>query len=197
MLYRSVILPYVKMLQEFPEEPVLLIGNQLVTNALFAKRVASIVNELEAQPEDTVALLVEDELDTFAAVVATLVAGKTLLPVRAQWTGEQRDSVLEMAGVQSVLTAARMHYYYYMTFENALDRLDQGMELAAADHCVAILADFNEDDTPCLRKIVVSDICPEQSRKRARKMKTIQSGTPLFDYFTMLQLNNVLLSQQA
>lgn len=197
MLYRSVILPYVKMLQEFPEEPVLLFGDKLVTNALFAKRIASIVNELESQPEEVVALLVEDELDTFAAVVAALIAGKTLLPVRQQWTEEQCREILDMLGLKSMLTAARMHYYYYMTFENALDRLDAGMETFEEDHSVAMLVDFDEDDHPVIRKVTAADFCPKPDRKRSRYAKTIRPGTPLYDYFTILQLNNVLLSQQA
>lgn len=197
MLYRSVILPYVKILQEFPEEPVLLIEDKLVTNALFAKRLASIVNELESQPEEVVALLVEDELDTFAAVVAALIAGKTLLPIRAHWSDEQRGKILSMFDVKSVLTAARMHYYYYMTFENALDRLDSGMETFEDGHAVALMADFDDCGRPVVRKISAAEICPEPVRKRSRNVKTIQPGTPLYDYFTILQLNHALLSQQA
>ena len=71
--------------------------------------------------------------------------GKPVVPVLSSWSEAQRQQVLADTGVDHCLTAHRMQYFFRMTFEDALDRVDNGFcELNTAS-VVARLYDFDSN----------------------------------------------------
>lgn len=120
-------------------------GDTLITNARLVQYIAPIMNELDTNPVPMFALLAEHSVYTAAALFAAVFSGKQVLPVASSWTGEQRSRVLAHAVLTEILTAQRMEYYYWMTVEDAVDRLDNGLILLHDGQIVARRYDFSEN----------------------------------------------------
>ena len=121
------------------------LNDEIVTNALFLQRIAPIMNELDAVTMPILPLLMEPDIEVVAAVPAAILLGKPVVPVLSSWSETQRQQVLADTGVDHCLTANRMQYFFRMTFEDALDRVDNGFcELNTAS-VVARLYDFDSN----------------------------------------------------
>lgn len=118
--------PLVKALSFFPNEPAVSVGGKTCDNRHFAMLVAPVMNELDTFSETAVAVLMEDEPLTYAACVACLLCGKTIVPLSTAWSDNQREQVVQTAQVHRVLSKESMYYYYWMCYEDALCRIDSG-----------------------------------------------------------------------
>ncbi len=118
-------------------------GDTLITNARLVQHIAPIMNELDTIQDSSFALLAEHSVYTAAALFAAVFTGKQVVPVASSWTGEQCSRVLAHAGLTDILTAKRMEYYYWMTVEDAVDRLDNGLILLHDGQIVARRYDFS------------------------------------------------------
>ncbi len=118
---------FLQEMREHPNTTAFHLHGEIVTNARFTQYIAPIMNELDAMPIPRIAVLVEQNLHSYAAFPAALFAGKQLVPIKQSWSDAQRQRVLEAAGITSFLNAHRMQYYFRMTFKNALDRIDNGL----------------------------------------------------------------------
>lgn len=117
----------------------------LISNARFAQHIAPIMNELDTDPAPCFALLAERSVYTAAALFAAVFTGKQVVPVAESWTEEQRSRVLSDAGLADCLTTQRMEYYYWMTVEDALDRMDNGLIRLQDDQIVARRGAFSDN----------------------------------------------------
>lgn len=120
-------------------------GDTLITNARLVQYIAPIMNELDTNPAPMFALLAEHSVYTAAALFAAVFSGKQVLPVASSWSEKQRSRVLAHAGLTEILTAQRMEYYYWMTVEDAVDRLDNGLILLHDGQMVARRYDFSKN----------------------------------------------------
>ena len=118
--------PLVKALRHRPDEIAVSVGEKTCDNRHFAMLIAPIMNELDTFSEDTVALLLEDEPLTLAAMVACLLCGKTIVPVQADWSDAQRSQVMRASGATRLLSKESMYYYYWVSYEDAICRIDSG-----------------------------------------------------------------------
>lgn len=148
---------FLKKMQQHPNTTAFLLNGEIVTNALYIQRVAPIMNELDTMPVSKIAILIEDDLQNYAALPAVLFVGKQLIPMKKSWTEEQRQQVMQHAGIDFYLTAQRMHYYFRMTYEDAMDRV--GSELLREPQApIALLYDFEDDVHFTMREIFMNDI---------------------------------------
>ena len=121
------------------------LNDEIVTNALFLQRIAPIMNELDAVAMSVLPLLMEPDLEVVAAVPAAILLGKPVIPVSPSWSEAQRSQVLADAGTDLFLTAHRMQYFFRMTFEDALDRVDNGFCELNPDSVVARIYSLGDD----------------------------------------------------
>ncbi len=148
-------------MQEHPNTTAFRLNGEIVTNALFTQRIAPIMNEFDTMPETKIAVLIEQDLQNYAALPAALFVGKQLVPISTSWTETQRNQVLKDAGIATCLTAHRMQYYFRMTYEDALDRIDNGLYIEPIDP-IATLYSFDAAGTLSSRDVFIEDI-PEKS----------------------------------
>lgn len=148
-------------MRDHPNTTAFRLNNDIVTNALFVQRIAPIMNELDALPDKVIALVVEDDLQVYASIPAAFLTGKVLVPLKSSWTEEQRRQVCEDAGVTYTLTAYRMQYYFRMTYEDALDRIDNGLYDFEKDRLVIVFYQFDEEGIMLKRDFVVKDVSSE------------------------------------
>lgn len=150
-------------MRDHPNITAFRLHTKIVTNALFTQRVAPIMNEFDTMTEQKLALLVEEDLQILAAFPAALFSGKILIPVRQSWSDKQREQVLNDAGVKCCLTAHRMQYYFRMTYEDALDRIDNGLYPEQIVHPIALLYDFDSAGTMSCKEIFLEDLSDDKS----------------------------------
>lgn len=134
------------------------LNDEIVTNALFLQRIAPIMNELDAVTMPVLPLLMEPDIEVVAAVPAAILLGKPLIPISTSWSEEQRSQVLADVGTDVLLTAHRMQYFFRMTFEDALDRVDNGFcELNTAS-VVARLYSFDDEGLMNSRSLTLGEM---------------------------------------
>lgn len=158
MKFNKILLDFVLQVRVNPNVTAFKIKEKIVTNAQFAQRIAPIMNELDTMTADKVAILLEDDVQTYAAMVACMLSNKVIIPVKESWTEPQVQEVLSAFGVSGVLTASRMNYYYWMTVEDAVDRIDNGLIQVDDNQIVAISCDFLPDGTKTNRNISAAEV---------------------------------------
>ncbi|MBO4489159.1 MAG: hypothetical protein J5741_05830 [Bacteroidales bacterium] len=127
MFTTSVIAPFLQRVRLQPNETCLESGGRKYTNAAFIQYVAPIMNELDTLTDSTVMLLMEEDVQSFAALFAAFLTGKVAVPVSTSWTEAQCALVREAAQTSTLLTRERMQYYFRMTVEDAVCRIDNGL----------------------------------------------------------------------
>ena len=127
MFYQNVIEPYIRQTVQNPDLTVAKIGGQIYSYAQLAQRIAPIMNELDAMSIPMAGIVMKEDLTAFAAMMACLFNGVVAVPLPANLPDDKiRDAAREL-GLRQVLTVERMHYYFRMTFEDAVSRIDNGL----------------------------------------------------------------------
>lgn len=145
-------------MRDHPNKTAFRMNDNIVTNALFVQRIAPIMNELDALPDKVIGLVIEDDLQVYASIPAFFLSDKILVPIKLSWTEEQRQKICQDAGVTYILTAHRMQYYFRMTYEDALDRIDNGLYDFEESRTTMVLYGFKEDGTMCKRDVSIQYI---------------------------------------
>lgn len=126
-LYQNVIRPYICQTEQNPDLTAAKIDGQVYSYAQLAQRVAPIMNELDAMSVERIGVLMRPDLSACAALLAGLCCGVTVAPLPPHLGDAEKDKVVEALQLPQVLTPERMHYYFRMTFEDALNRIDNGL----------------------------------------------------------------------
>jgi len=85
------------------------------------------MNELDTIDEDTVMLLMEEDVQSYAALFACMLSGKVLVPISTKWTESELGLIREATHSTTLLSHERMQYYFRMTVEDAVCRIDNGL----------------------------------------------------------------------
>ncbi len=145
MFVDTIYYPLVRALRDRPDETALSVKGEAYDNRRLAMLMAPVMKELDTFSDDSVALLMEEEAVTKAALFACMFCGKTVVPVSPSWSGEQQQRVFERTGARKFLTQERMFYYYWMTYEDAVCRIDDGLPVARDLPLAARLCSFDGD----------------------------------------------------
>ena len=127
MFYQNVIEPYIRLTQQNPDQTVAKIDSQVYSYAQLAQRIAPIMNELDAMSISRTGIVMKPDLTACAALLACLFSGVTAVPLSPDLTESERQRIVSGLELPQVLTVERMHYYFRMTFEDALCRIDNGL----------------------------------------------------------------------
>ncbi len=130
MFVDAVYYPLIRALRINPEATALNFRGEISTYGRFAQRIAPIMNELDALSTSTIALVMDKGFLNCAAVLACVLTGKKLVPIDPDWSDEQRRLVLDRVGNCTLLTNERMFYYFRMTYDDAICRIDNGLPIA-------------------------------------------------------------------
>ena len=157
MLYQNVIEPYIRWTEKNPDQTVARIGGHVFSYAQLSQRIAPIMNELDALSVSRVGIVVKRDLIACSALLASLFSGIAAVPLPENLSEGLKRQVCEELQLPVVLTVERMHYYYRMTFEDALNRIDNGLYQIEDDQLVFIRCRFNENEPPTYENIYAKD----------------------------------------
>ena len=147
MFYQNVIEPYIRQTEQNPDQTVARIDGQVYSYAQLAQRIAPIMNELDAMSIDRVGIVMKPDLTACAALLACMFSGVVAVPLPANLPEKQLATIRQELQLPQVLTVERMHYYYRMTFEDALCRIDNGLYHIDDEQIVSIVCHLENEET--------------------------------------------------
>ena len=139
VFYQNVIEPYIRQTEQNPDLTVAKIDGQVFSYAQLAQRIAPIMNELDAMSIGRAGVVMKPDLTAYAALLACLFNGVVVVPLPADLPENQLTAICQKLELPQVLTVERMHYYYRMTFEDAMCRIDNGLYHIQDEQLVCIL----------------------------------------------------------
>ena len=127
MFYQNIIEPYIRQTEQHSDTTVARIGGQVYSYAQLAQRIAPIMNELDALSISRVGIVIKEDLTAYAALMACLFNSVVVVPLPENLSETQMEMISKRLELPQILTVERMHYYFRMTFEDALCRIDNGL----------------------------------------------------------------------
>ncbi|MBR4136395.1 MAG: hypothetical protein IKU03_08315 [Bacteroidales bacterium] len=158
MFTTSVIAPFLQSVRLNPNETCLILGEHRYTNAAFAQHISPIINELDSSPSTSLFLLMEEDVQSYAALFAAMLAGKLVIPISPNWSEKDVDKIQEMVPTELFLCKNRMQYYFRMTVEDAVCRIDNGLYQYPSGHPMVHCFQPTPDGTWRDRLFTVEDI---------------------------------------
>ena len=143
MIYQNVIAPYIQLTEQNPDQTVARIDGQVYSYSQLAQRIAPIMNELDAMSIVRVGIIMKPDLTACAALMACLFSGVVAVSLPDNLPEAQLQAIRQELELPQVLTVERMHYYYRMTFEDALCRIDNGLYNIEDEQLVSIICHLN------------------------------------------------------
>ncbi len=163
MFYQNVIEPYIRQTEQNPDQTVARIDGQVYSYAQLAQRIAPIMNELDAMSITRTGIVMKQDLTSCAALMACLFSGVVAVPLPDALPEKQLTTIRQELELSQILTVERMHYYYRMTFEDALCRIDNGLYHIDDEQLVSILCHFNNGNGITFEHIYAKSF-PRQKR---------------------------------
>lgn len=163
MFYLNVIEPYIHQTEQNPDQTVARIGGQVYSYAQFAQRIAPIMNELDAMSITRAGIVMKHDLTACAALMACLFSGVVAVPLPENLSENQLQTIRKELELPQILTVERMHYYYRMTFEDALCRIDNGLYHFDDEQLMSIICHFNNGDDITFEQLYAKDF-PKQKK---------------------------------
>lgn len=157
MFYQNIIEPYIRQTEQNPDKTVARIGDQIFAYSQLAQRISPIMNELDALSVQRIGIVMKKDLTSYAALLACLFNGVVVVPIPEDFSDTQRDRISQTLELPQILTVERMHYYFRMTFEDALCRIDNGLYHIEDEQLVSIIPHENEDRTLAFRNLYAKD----------------------------------------
>lgn len=177
MLYNNIIAPYIQQTAQNPDQTAARIDGQVYSYAQLAQRIAPIMNELDAMSIDKAGLVMKPDLTACAALLACLFSGITVVPLSPGLTDSERDRIAGELQLPQTLTVERMHYYFRMTFEDALCRIDNGLYHIEDETLVCLQYHFGTSGEITFRPVFAKDF---QRQKKFSLASVFQQLTPDF-----------------
>lgn len=123
MFHNFIVAPFLNSASIFPKEHAFCINEEYFTYAEFTQRIYTIAKELEAINETSIALVTNDDLDTYAAIFAIWFTGKMYVPINPSSPAERNQKVIDQVGVQTILDSNKTKKLTSADFDTALKSL--------------------------------------------------------------------------
>lgn len=182
MFYQQIVRPFVYAVRDYPLQTAFSLHDEDIPFAVLSQRIVPIMNELDAISDAALALEMQDDVEIYAAVLACWFCGKTLIPVAPDISIANRHLLLKCNNLTDILSLKRISYFYRMTYDDALSRLDDGLPLDADATPACLLMNNAAPEKSTATTVLRSDIAVMLSEYRAKKEKYL-AVDPLFRHY--------------
>lgn len=101
------------------------INEAFYTYAQFIQRIATISKLLENNSETFIALITNDDLDTYASIFAIWFTGKTYVPLSLEAPYERNQNVINQVGIKTILDSTKTRGLNSIGFKDSLNLLTE------------------------------------------------------------------------
>ncbi|WP_319502717.1 amino acid adenylation domain-containing protein [uncultured Draconibacterium sp.] len=88
---------------KYPQNNAFCINNAFYSYSEFTKRVVAIARSIQNCPEVNIALIANDDLDTYASIFAIWANGKSYVPLNPETPKERNRNVINQVGIKTIL----------------------------------------------------------------------------------------------
>ena len=107
MFNTFIVNPFLSIALKYPKENAFCINEKYYTYSQFTQRIAAIAKSLEFNNEVNIALITNDDLDTYASIFAIWLTGKIYIPINPDSPAERNQSVIDQVGISTVLDSTK------------------------------------------------------------------------------------------
>ncbi|MDB9721370.1 amino acid adenylation domain-containing protein [Winogradskyella sp.] len=125
MFHTFFLIPFINSALKYPKQNAFLINEKYYTYAQFTKRIIAIANSLEDNDEVSIALITNDDIDTYASIFAIWITGKIYVPINPNSPSERNRNVLEQVGVKTILDSTKTKELNSIDFETSIKYLQR------------------------------------------------------------------------
>jgi amino acid adenylation domain-containing protein len=132
MFCKEVIKPIVESINNYGPYNAFYINNEYITYKQFALRVGAILKYLENNDESEIGLITNDHIDTYAAIIAVWLLGKTYVPINPETPAERNQIIIDQVGIRTILNSDEIkpdHAADINSFLHYFEATDSGCSL--------------------------------------------------------------------
>ena len=91
--------------RRYPQNNAFCIDEEYYSYTDFVQRIAAIAKSLQNSAETEIALVANDDLDTYAAIFAIWFTGKMYVPLNPDTPPERNQNVIDQVGIKTILNS--------------------------------------------------------------------------------------------
>ena len=125
MFDNCIIHQFLETAAEYSKSNAFCIAGEYYTYHSFICRIGAITKSLESINETNIALITNDDLDTYASIFAIWITGKAYIPLNPNSPVERNQSVINQVGIKTVLNAEETNQLESLEYEKSIDILQK------------------------------------------------------------------------
>ena len=123
MFNTFIVTPFFNSALKYSGENAFCINEEYYTYAQFTQRIAAIAKSLEDNNETSIAVITNNDLDTYASIFAIWLTGKMYVPINPDSPNERNQSVINQVGVKTILDSNETKKLTSVDFEVSINLL--------------------------------------------------------------------------
>ncbi len=105
MFNRHIASQFLEITRRYPQNNAFCIDEDYYSYTDFVQRIAAIAKSLQNSAETEIALVANDDLDTYAAIFAIWLTGKMYVPLNPDTPPERNQNVIDQVGIKTILNS--------------------------------------------------------------------------------------------
>ena len=108
---------------KYPQNNAFCINEEYFSYTQFIQRIAVIAKSLQNITETNIALVANDDLDTYASIFAIWITGKVYIPLNPDTPAERNQNVINQVGIKTILNSNKTNNLISQDFETSVNTL--------------------------------------------------------------------------
>ena len=128
MFKQAILEPFVRSAIEHAESNAFCFNGEYQCYRVFVQRIVTIAQSLEKNPGQEIALITNDDLDTYAAIFAIWFTGKMYVPLSPETPDEKNRTIIDLIGARTILNSEEMATLDSVDYESSVKWLESKLD---------------------------------------------------------------------
>lgn len=147
--------PFLKSATEYANRNAFCFDSKYYTYSLFVQRIVAIAKRLEEIPENHIALIHNDDLDTYASIFAIWFTGKMYVPLSPDTPIERNQGIVESIGIKTILNSDNLGELISQDYKTSISWLENNLAQSSFDDQFAYTL-FTSGSTGAPKGVMIS-----------------------------------------